>query len=52
MLGSLEIGMSKKAVMLAYGIPPAKETFSTDSQVWTYWTSRTAKNKILFDDDN
>ena len=33
----IEIGMSKEAVILAYGYPPAHTTASLDQDAWKYW---------------
>lgn len=38
--GEIQTGMTKDAVLLARGYPPAHETPSTDSDSWKYWKSR------------
>lgn len=40
MRGDVRRGMSKEAVLLARGYPPAHETPSTDKDEWKYWKSR------------
>lgn len=46
--GTLEKGMSKIAVLVAYGYPPQIETSSLDNDVWVYWLSRYNKVHIEF----
>ena len=48
--GSVSKGMSKAAVLLSYGPPPEKATFSQASSIWTYWLSRQGIEKVVFDD--
>lgn len=38
--GEVEQGMSKKAVLVARGYPPAHETASTEMNSWRYWKGR------------
>jgi len=49
--GKLKIGMSKDAVLVAWGYPPKHRTPSRESKVWTYWLSRIPNRikKIHFD---
>jgi hypothetical protein len=47
--GQLVMGMTKQAVLLAYGYPPAHATPSTDMNQWTYWKNRW--NRIILDFD-
>jgi hypothetical protein len=48
--GRIEVGMSKKAVLLAVGYPPAHET-SISSDSWLYWQSRFNKQRVDFVND-
>jgi len=48
--GRIEVGMSKKAVLLAVGYPPAHES-SISSDSWLYWQSRFNKQRIEFVND-
>jgi len=43
--GSLCVGMSKAAVVVAYGYPPEHVTPSLDNDVWTYWMDRFRKKQ-------
>lgn len=47
-MGSIAEGMSKKAVLMSYGVPPKHKTPSTDSSPWTYWTNRFRTKVITF----
>lgn len=38
--GTVAKGMSKKAVLMAYGYPPSIRTHSTEQDNWTYWKNR------------
>lgn len=38
--GTIAVGMSKAAVIAAYGYPPGNKTPSLDYDLWTYWVSR------------
>lgn len=49
--GTLQEGMSKKAVLMAYGYPPSHRTPSTAASAWTYWKSRVISFMIEFDGD-
>ncbi|WP_049722716.1 hypothetical protein [Gilvimarinus polysaccharolyticus] len=49
--GEVKKGMSKKAVLLARGYPPAHETHSTDDNEWKYWNSRFNTMIVYFKDD-
>lgn len=42
-------GMCKKAVVIAYGIPPQHVTPSLDADLWVYWLDSLRKKKICFD---
>ncbi len=50
--GHISEGMAKNAVLVAYGPPPEKVTFSQKSDIWTYWTSRMVTTKIFFDEND
>jgi len=47
--GRITPGMRKDAVLIAYGPPPEHATFSLDSSVWLYWTSRLVTQSVRFD---
>lgn len=49
--GSVEPGMSKKAVILARGFPPAHGTASLDSDTWKYWNSSFNTILVHFSDN-
>ena len=53
-LGKVAVGMSKEAVIVAIGYPPAHKTPSLDMDQWRYWSSRFntfvvhfANNKVI-----
>lgn len=48
-MGELTVGMSKKAVIMAYGYPPQHMTPSTNLNVWSYWKSKFHSMEIKFD---
>ncbi len=48
--GTLEKGMSKKAVATAYGYPPSHKTPSLDLNKWVYWESRFNQIEVYFKD--
>jgi len=47
--GEVDIGMSKKAVLISYGYPPLHKTRSLNNKIWFYWLSRTRQQMIVFD---
>jgi len=49
--GTIEEGMSKAAVIMAYGYPPTHMTPSTNDKTWTYWKSRFVNYTIQFEGD-
>lgn len=49
--GTLSEGMSKAAVLIAYGYPPTHRTPSTDENVWIYWKHRFGNFRVQFKDD-
>jgi hypothetical protein len=48
-VGSLAVGMSREAVIMAYGYPPTHRTATLDAATWTYWKSRFSDFQIQFD---
>ena len=50
--GTITPGMSKKAVLMAYGYPPTHKTPLLTSDIWYYWYSRPSKVIVYFKDDN
>ena len=50
--GVLYLGMSKKAVLVAYGFPPSHQTRSLDSKRWKFWIHRFRWKTICFGDTN
>ncbi len=49
--GIITLGMSKKAVILAYGYPPTHKTPQLSSDIWYYWYARLHKVNVYFKDD-
>ncbi|MFH0944954.1 MAG: hypothetical protein V2A76_07125 [Planctomycetota bacterium] len=49
-VGSLRVGMSRKAVIIAYGYPPEHATPSLESSHWKYWMNRFEDKLIYFDE--
>ena len=47
--GTISPGMSKQAVLVAYGPPPQHRTPSTDASKWLYWTTRSRSFAVNFD---
>jgi hypothetical protein len=47
--GVVTPGMSKRAVLIAYGPPPEHRTRSLDSDQWIYWQDRFRDKRICFD---
>ena len=52
MKGLLVEGMSKKAVLISYGMPPEHRTPMLSSNVWIYWINRAKQKKICFDQND
>jgi hypothetical protein len=48
--GNLRIGMTKEQVLMTRGYPPRHKTPSTDSNTWTYWSSRFVHLTLVFKD--
>lgn len=49
--GEIKTGMSKKAVLMAYGYPPGHKTPSLDGDTWLYWVNRFKKLSVYFKND-
>src|SRR5574341_236401 len=49
--GEIASGLSKKAVIMAYGYPPGHRTPSLDSDTWVYWVNRFKTRAVNFSDD-
>ncbi|MDO6747082.1 hypothetical protein [Gilvimarinus sp. 1_MG-2023] len=47
--GDVREGMSKAAVLLARGYPPAHETHSVENDEWKYWRNRFNTRVVHFD---
>jgi hypothetical protein len=47
----VETGMSKAAVLAAYGYPPAHKTPSLDSDAWNYWVTKWNRIVVKFGAD-
>ena len=50
--GTVFEGMTKTAVLIAYGYPPSHKTPKLDANIWIYWTGRRRTVKILFNSEN
>ena len=48
--GEITMGMSKDAVLMAYGYPPSHKTLNLSSDTWTYWVSRASRVEVYFKD--
>ena len=46
--GTIAEGMSKTAVLMAYGNPPTHKTPSTEKSPWTYWQNRFRTMVVTF----
>lgn len=49
--GVIATGMSKKAVVMAYGYPPGNRTPSLEQDKWVYWISRFTTRAVYFNDN-
>ncbi len=49
--GVVKTGMSKEAVLAAYGYPPEHKTPDPESNEWVYWINRFRSKAINFDDN-
>jgi len=50
-IGTIGLGMSKKAVLMAYGYPPTHKTPVLTSDIWYYWYARVSEVNVFFKDD-
>jgi hypothetical protein len=50
--GLIYEGMSKKAVLIAYGYPPEHKTPSLDQDNWMYWKNKFKRHRICFDEND
>ena len=48
--GTIQKGMSKKAVLMSWGYPPLHHTVSLDEKRWVYLRMRTVSEYIVFDE--
>lgn len=48
--GTIDLGMSKNATLMAYGYPPTHKTASTANDIWTYWRARAGRILVIFRD--
>ena len=51
MKGSVELNMSKEAIILSRGYPPVHRTPSLDGNVWRYWEGRFNSRNYVFKDN-
>jgi len=49
--GTIYEGMSRAAVLMAYGFPPSHRTPDLEAKTWTYWRGRMRTVVVTFDDD-
>jgi hypothetical protein len=49
--GTIEVGMSRKAVIMAYGYPPSHQTPSIQGDAFTYWVNRFHTRRVSFTGD-
>jgi hypothetical protein len=49
--GEVSVGMSRDAVLMAYGYPPEHKTPSLKLNMWTYWRDRFRRTFVTFKDD-
>ena len=47
--GRVAAGMTKAAVLMAYGYPPEHETPTTEGNHWKYWRNRFIMQTVTFD---
>ncbi|MCP3898463.1 MAG: hypothetical protein GY707_01870 [Desulfobacteraceae bacterium] len=48
--GEIKEGMSKEAVLLAWGYPPTHRTPSLENNIWVYWVNRMRRIRVYFKD--
>ena len=51
MAAELKRGMSREAVIIARGYPPAHKTPSLESATWKYWQTNRSRTHVFFNDD-
>ena len=49
--GKLEVGMSKDAAVMAYGVPPSHRTSALFKNIWIYWIGKRETVKVQFEND-
>lgn len=49
--GQIVDGMSKNAVLVAYGYPPEHRTPSLEAPVWHYWSNKLTSFRVCFDEN-
>ncbi|MDP2863297.1 MAG: hypothetical protein Q8N95_10950 [Desulfobacterales bacterium] len=49
--GIITLGMSRKAVLAAYGYPPTHKTPLLTSDIWYFWYARLHRVNVYFKDD-
>ncbi len=49
--GTIEIGMSKEAVLKSWGYPPPRSTRSLSDRKWRYWITKFVTAVLEFDED-
>ena len=47
--GEIVVGISKDAVLVAYGYPPTHQTPTLKGPTWMYWRNRFGRREISFD---
>jgi len=47
--GTVVVGMSREAVLTAYGYPPSHKTPDLDSDHWVYWVKRMSTKELFFE---
>jgi len=50
--GNIKVGMSKGAVIVSRGYPPAHKTPNLKSSSWLYWNTRWNKVRVVFGSDD
>lgn len=48
-LGSVATGISREAVLVAWGTPPEHRTPLLTGPIWTFWTNRFVQKTVTFD---
>ncbi len=50
--GTIQKGMSKKAVLISWGYPPLHYNFDLNDNEWMYWKKRVLSDHVRFDGDD